>query len=64
MFNFVPNVVSFLLMLGERRWYSVGSYVPPNNEPSMYRVYQALKAVPKEVEVILLGDLNFLIRDP
>ena len=41
--NFVPNVVSFLLMLGTRQWYVAGSYVPPNDVSSMHRVDQALQ---------------------
>ena len=55
---FGTNVVTFLLMLGERRWYVVGAYVPPNNGPTMHCVEQAPKAAPKGVEVIMLGDLN------
>ena len=39
---FGPNVVSFLLILGERRWYIVGAYVPPNDVPAMNLVEQAL----------------------
>ena len=42
MVSFGPNVVSFLLTLGARRWYFVGAYVPPNDVPDVHRVEQAL----------------------
>ena len=35
-YSFVPNVVSFLLMLVARRWYVVGAYVPPNDVPDVH----------------------------
>ena len=38
--------------------------MPPNNVPAMYRVEQALKTVPKGLEIILMGDLNVRLRDP
>ena len=62
--RFVPNVVSFLLTLGARRWYIVGAYVPPNNRPSVHRVEQALQAAPAGLELILMGDLNAHLYNP
>lgn len=62
--TFVPKVVSFLLMLGARRWYIVGAYVPPKNVPAVHCVDQALKAAPKGLEIILMGELNVRLRDP
>ena len=38
--------------------------MPPNDMSAMYRVDQALRAVPKGLDVILMGDLNVQIRDP
>ena len=61
---FVPNVVIFLLTLGVRLWYVVGAYVPPNNSPSVHCVDQALRAAPKGLELILMGELNALLGDP
>ena len=45
--SFGPNMVSFLLMFGARRWYVVGEYMPPNDVPSVHCVKQALRAAPK-----------------
>ena len=61
--RFVPNVVSLLLTSGLRRWYFVGSYVPPNDAPDVHRVDKALQAVPKGLEMILMGYLNTWLVD-
>ena len=61
---FGPNVVTFLLMLGERRWYVVGAYVPPNYVPAVHRMEQALRAAPKRAEMVLMGDLNARLGYP
>ena len=36
--NFGPNVVSLLLLLRSRRWYTVGEYVPLNNVSTVHWV--------------------------
>ena len=56
--------MSFLLALGARQCYVVEAYVPPNNMPAMHSVEQELKAAPKGLEIILMGDLNMRLRDP
>ena len=40
--SFGPNVVSFLLMLGSRRFYVVGAYDTPNDMPAVHSVDQVL----------------------
>ena len=45
--NFGPNVASFLLTLGSRRWYVARAYVPPNDAPAVHHAEQALEAAPK-----------------
>ena len=56
-FNFRPNVASLFLTLGSWRWYVLGSYVLPNDEPT------ALEAAPKRMEVVLIGYLNAWLRE-
>ena len=34
--NFGPNLASFLLTLGSRRFYLVGAYDPPNDAPDIH----------------------------
>ena len=62
--NFGPNVASFLLTSGRRRWYVLGAYVPPHDAPSVYRIEQAVEAEQKLMKVILLGDLCVRLREP
>ena len=64
MASFGPSVVSFLLMMGTRRWYVVGAYMPPNNVPSVHRVDQALRVAHQILEMILMGDLNGRLGNP
>ena len=59
--NFGPDVASFLLISGSRRWYVAGAYIPPNNIPIVHCVEQALSVAPKRMEAILLGDLNEIL---
>ena len=61
--NFGPNVASFLLTLGSRRWYVVGVYVPPNDAPAVHCIEQALEEAPKVMELILLGEINVRLKE-
>ena len=49
---------------GWQRWYVVGAYVPPNNQPTVERWEKALGKAAKGTEVILLGDINVRLREP
>ena len=62
-FNYGPNVLSFLLTEGLHRWYIVGAYVPPNDAPTVSRVEHALGNSPKVLEVILLDNLNVRLQE-
>ena len=63
-FNFGPNVASFLLMSGSRIWYVLGSYVPPHDVPYFHRIEKALEVALKGMWFILLQDLNIYLREP
>ena len=60
--NFGPNVAILLLTSGSRRLYVIGAYMPPHEAPSFHCVDQALELAPKEMELILLGDLRISLR--
>ena len=60
-FNYGPNVVSFVLNIGQQRWYVVSAYVPSNDAPTDARVEQALGQAGNRVEVTLLGYLSVSI---
>ena len=61
---FGPNVVSFLLTPVARRWYVVGAYKPPNDVRNVHRLEQTLRATPKVLETIMMGDMNAHMGDP
>ena len=52
--NYGPNVLSFVLTTGRRRWYVVEAYVPPNNAPTIPCVDEALGQAAKGEEIIFL----------
>ena len=62
--NFGPNVVSFIITLGRKRWYGVRSYVPPNNLPMINWIRQALDFRPKGMGKFLVGNLNACLENP
>ena len=53
-----PNVLSFEVVSGRRRWYIVGCYVAPDDAQTIDRVVTALGDQPKGTALIVAGDLN------
>ena len=51
-------------MLVSMRWYVVGACVPPHDALAVHRINQTLEGTPKEMEFILLGDINVRLREP
>ena len=62
--KFGPNVISFQLSTGARRWYIVGCYLAPDDTSTMERVVKALWSRPKGAELLVAGDLNTNIAAP
>ena len=44
--RFGPNVVSFTVTSGQKCWYVVGEYVPPNDLPVVHQITHALTCGP------------------
>ena len=44
--RFGTNVVSFTITLGQKRWYIVRAYVPPNDLPGVNNIKHALSCGP------------------
>ena len=61
--NFGPNVASFIITSGRKRWYGVGAYVPPNNLPTINWIRQLLEYGPKGTRKLLVGDLNVYLKN-
>ena len=61
--NFGPNVASFIITSGRKRWYGVGSYVPPNKLPTINWIRQLLEYRPKGMRKLLVSDLNVYLEN-
>ena len=44
--------------------YFIGAYVPPDDQPTVHRVEQALGRVPAGVDTLLVCDLNARLEQP
>ena len=56
--QFVPNVVSFQLATGARRWYIVGCYLAPDDTLTIESVVAALKERPRGSKLLVVGDFK------
>ena len=57
-------MVSITITTGQKQWYVVREYRPPNDKPMVHRLEQALAHVPAGVETLLVGDLNARLPQP
>ena len=62
--KFGPNVISFQIATGVRRWYIVGFYLAPDDTLTIERVVEALRVRPKGAELLVVGDLNANLAAP
>ena len=62
--QFGPNVVSFQLVTGARRWYIVGCYLAPDDTLTIEKFVKALKECPKGAKLLVAGDLNANFAEP
>ena len=62
--QFGPNVLSFHLAMGERRWYIIGCYLAPEDTSTIERVVAALKERSKGTKLVVVGDLNTVLDEP
>ena len=61
---FGPNLVSFTVTSVQKCWYVAGSYVPPNNQPAVHQVAQALAYGPAGVGNMIFGEINACLAQP
>ena len=62
--QFFPNVVSFQLETGARRWYIIGCYLAPDDTSTIDIVVAALKERPWGTALLVAGDLNTTLMEP
>ena len=53
-----PNVLSFEVVSGRRRWYIIRCYLAPDDARTIERVVTALGDQPRGTALIVAGDLN------
>ena len=53
-----PNVLSFEVVSGRRRWYIVGCYIAPDDAQTIERVVMSMGDQPKGTALVVAGDLN------
>jgi hypothetical protein len=58
-----PNVISFTLVTGKRRYLCVEAYIPPGDTTTIDTVYEAIERSARNT-LILLGDLNADLMRP
>ena len=58
-----PNVISFEVANGRRRWYIIGCYLAPDNARTIERVVAALSDQPQGTALIVAGDINTDLGD-
>ena len=61
--EYVPNVLSFEVATGARRWYIIGCYLALDDAETIERVVTALGDQPKDTALIVAGDLNTDLGD-
>ena len=62
--KFGPNVISFQVATGVRRWYIVACYLAPDDTSTIERVGEALRELPKGAELLVAADLNINLASP
>ena len=61
--DYGPNVLSFEVATGARRWYIIECYLSPDDAETIERVVTALGDRPKGTALIVAGDLNTDLGD-
>jgi hypothetical protein len=59
-----PNLLTFQLVMGYKRFYLMGIYIPPNDTTGVYALCAAWKACPDGCTLIVLGDSNISFGYP
>ena len=62
--HFGPNVISFQLVMGKRRWYIVEYYLAPDGTLTTEIVVAALKERPRGAKLLVVGDFNINLAEP
>ena len=61
--SYGPNVLSFEVVSGRRRWYIIGCYLAPDDTRTIEPVVTALGDQPRGTALVVAGDLNTDLGD-
>ena len=53
-----PNVASFQLESGGRKWFVIGCYIAPNNDAMVEGVISAIVKLPRRTALLVAGNFN------
>jgi hypothetical protein len=59
-----PNLLTFQLVMGYKRFYVMGTYIPPNNTKGVDALRAAWNACPDGCAPIVMGDSNISFKHP
>ena len=59
-----PNLLTFLLVTGDERFYCMGVYIPPTDTMGVEALRAAWEACPEGCMPLILGDLNVNFGEP
>jgi len=59
-----PNIISFEIVSGRRRYALVGLYIPPEDSTTMMKAQQVLNPLEDRRDLIVMGDLNVNLSSP
>ena len=58
-----PNVISFEVVTGRRRWYIILCYLAPDDDRTIEQVVMAIGDQPRGTALVVVGDLNTDLGD-
>ena len=58
-----PNIISFEVVTGRRRWYIIGCYLAPDDARTIDQVVTAMGDQPRGTALVVAGDLNTDLGD-
>jgi hypothetical protein len=59
-----PNLMSFQLVMGNKRYYVMGIFIPPNCATGVDNLRVAWEACPADCTPLVVGDHNIRFEDP
>ncbi len=59
-----PNLLTFQLVTGHKRFHVMGIYIPPNDTTGVDALWQAWEACPADCIPLVMGDLNIKFEHP